>query len=151
MTAKRIKKRQMARLLVRDMGQIDGRLHASRELVRWRSELIRDLGGDLSAQQLTLIELCVRNRLFLDSLDVYLMGLPSLVNKRKRAALPILATRMQLSDSLARLLSQLGLQRRMPEAPDLADYIRECDEAERKAAAQPEASEPATEPEGGEQ
>jgi hypothetical protein len=116
-------KGQMARVSVRDIGQIDGRLRASKAMVQWRSELERDLGGDLSAQQRTLVELCCRNRLLLDSLDLFLMGLPSLVNRRKRAALPALATRMQLSESLARLLMQLGLERRMPAAPDLQTYL----------------------------
>jgi hypothetical protein len=120
---KAARKGQLGRVSVRDMGQIDGRLRASKALMQWRSELERDLGGDLSAQQRTLIELCCRNRLFLDSLDVYLVSLPSLVNKRKRTALPALATRMQLSESLARLLMQLGLEKRMPAAPDLRTYL----------------------------
>jgi hypothetical protein len=113
----------MARISTPVMSSIDGRLRASRALMQWRSELERDLGGDLSAQQRTLVELCCRNRLLLDSLDLYLMGLPSLVNKRKRTALPALGTRMQLSENLARLLIQLGLERRLPPAPSLTEYL----------------------------
>lgn len=142
MTAQRRKngtqKGQMASISRTDMGQIDGRLRASKAMVQWRSELERDLGGDLSAQQRTLIELCCRNRLLLDSLDVYLMSLPSLVNKRKRTALPALNTRMQLSESLARLLERLGLERRLPEPPTLAQYLESKEREEEANAGQQE-------------
>jgi hypothetical protein len=141
MTAKRRQKHGlkglMAAISTRGLAAIDARSAGARALAEWKSSLERDLGGHehLSEQQRTLIELATRTRLFLDSLDVYLMGLPSLVNKRKRAAIPALAQRMQLSDSLARLLMQLGIRRQEPPPPTLEQYLT-SDEYKEKQAAQ---------------
>jgi hypothetical protein len=79
----------------------------------WRTELIRDLGGPeaISAQQATLIELAVRQRFLVESLDAWLFVQPSLVNARKQSLLPVLRERQQLADELARYLALLGLER----------------------------------------
>jgi len=64
----------------------------------------------------------VRTRLFLEHVDAYLLALPSLVNHRKRALLPIVRERIQLADALSRYLGQLGLERKTKDVtPSLAE------------------------------
>jgi hypothetical protein len=75
-------------------------------------DLVRDLGGDTSIQQDTIIDLAVKSKLIIDSVDAWLFAQPSLVNARKKALLPVVIQRQQLADSLARYLIQLGLERR---------------------------------------
>ena len=103
----------MTRVKVRGLAVIDMRTSAARELMRWKAELLRDLGGEenISTQRLALVDMAVRTRLFLSHIDAFLLAQSSLVNKRHRTVLPILRDRMTLSDQLARLLSQLGLDR----------------------------------------
>ena len=49
----------------------------------------------------------------LDSVDVWLLSRPSLINQRKQTILPTVMQRQQLADSLARYMNQLGLERRV--------------------------------------
>ena len=100
--------------VVRTLGAraIDGRSTVARQLAAWRGDLIRDVGGDPSTQQLAVIELATRTKLLLDSVDGWLLVQPSLVNARKKALLPVVRERQQLADSLARMLERLGLERR---------------------------------------
>src|SRR5262245_2554529 len=50
---------------------LDGRTTLGRELAAWKQELVRDLGGPetVSTQQAALVELAVRTKLLLDSVD----------------------------------------------------------------------------------
>lgn len=70
-----------------------------------------------------LVELTCRTRLFLDHVDAFLLGLPSLVNKRRKSMIPILRERQALVDSLSRLLGQLGLERQATPMPSLSEYL----------------------------
>ena len=56
-------------------------------LLAWRKELLADLGGDaaVSAQQMAIIKAAVRTRLYVDSLDAWILEHGSLVNARRRA------------------------------------------------------------------
>jgi hypothetical protein len=103
---------------------------AARSALVWRAELLADLGGEdsISAQRAALVESAVRTRLYLDHLDCWLMEQTSLVNGRRKAALPILRDRQVIADSLSRLLQQLGLERLAPKAKTLADIAREITE-----------------------
>jgi hypothetical protein len=76
--------------------------------------LIEDLGGpdEISTQRSALIDLAVKSKLLLDSIDAWLLTQPSLVNARKRTLIPVVLQRQTLADGLARYLSQLGLERR---------------------------------------
>jgi hypothetical protein len=87
--------------------------------------VVTDLGGDdvLSAQQQALIDIAVRTKLILDSVDAWLLVQPSLINKRKRALLPVVRERTQLADSLARHLAALGLERRARPTQSLQEYL----------------------------
>src|SRR5262249_9511138 len=89
-------------------------------------ELIDDLGGSegVSTQQAALIDLLTREKLILDSLDAYLAELGGgIINRKKRALIPIVRERAQLADSFTRRLRALGLERRKHEAPDVATYL----------------------------
>ena len=118
----------MAKVSSKGLSALDKRSAGSRALQLWRCELERDLGGtdSLSAQQRTIIELASRVRLYLDFVDQYIFSLSSVVIRRRKTVIPIFLQRMQLSDSLARLLTQLGLSKRMPPTPSLPEYLRQA-------------------------
>ena len=105
---------------------IDGRTRAGKALAAWKDALIEDLGGEdqVSAQQLTVLELAARTKVLLDGIDAWLFEQPSLVNKRDRKLFAVVKERQQLADSLARYMSMLGLERRS-KVYDLADYVVE--------------------------
>jgi hypothetical protein len=106
---------------------IDRRTSLGKHLAAWRAELVADLGGEgaLSTQQRALVDVIVRQKLLLESVDAWLLVQPSLVNSRKRALLPVVRERQALADSLARYLTQLGLERRARPVPNLDDYLRQ--------------------------
>jgi hypothetical protein len=108
---------------------IDQRTTLGKALAKWRGDLIEDLGGreSVSTQQEALVDLCVKSKLILDSIDAWLLTQPSLVNARKRALLPAVRERQQLADGLARYLSQLGLERKT-KTLDLANALRDASE-----------------------
>jgi hypothetical protein len=102
------------RAAVRELGPrvLDRRTTLGKQLAAWKADLVRDLGGDVSTQQAAVVELAVRTRLLLDSIDAWLLVQPSLVNARKKMLLPVVRERQALADSLARYMGQLGLERR---------------------------------------
>jgi hypothetical protein len=57
----------------------------------WRGELLRDLGGaeQLSTQQLALVDISMRTKLLLDSVDAWLLRHPSIIDKRRRQLFPV--------------------------------------------------------------
>jgi hypothetical protein len=117
----------MARVKVRGLAAIDRRTHAARALLEWRSQVVADLGGEkaVSAQQAALIEMATRTRLYIDHADAFLLGQESgLVNRRKRSFIPLVHERQRLVDSLARILTQLGLERPLPPEPTFAETIQ---------------------------
>jgi len=120
-----------ARVKVRGFSAIDLRTAAAQALVHWKAELLRDLGGteSVSAQRMTVVEMVVRTKLYIDHVDAWLMEQDSLVNRRKKSLLPVLRERQTLVDSMARLLGQLGLDRVPKSAKPLAEYIREKEPA----------------------
>ena len=111
---------------------IDKRTQLGKALAKWRTDLIQDLGGreNISTQQEALVDLAVKSKLILDSIDSWLLTQPSLVNARKRSLLPAVRERQQLADGLARYLSQLGLERKT-KTLDLANALRNASEDER--------------------
>ncbi len=115
-----------ARVKVRGLAAIDRRTAAARALLDWRRELLTDLGGErqVSAAQRALVESAVRTRLYVDHVDAYLMEMSSLLTRRGQLT-PIVAQRQRLVDSLARVLGQLGLERRAKNVTDLTAYVRE--------------------------
>jgi hypothetical protein len=105
---------------------IDRRTATGKALAKWRTDLLTDLGGEteISTQQSALIDLCVRSKLLLDSIDTWLLVQPSLVNSRKKSLLPVVRERQQLADGLAKYLAMLGL-RRIAKELDRAPWERD--------------------------
>jgi hypothetical protein len=68
---------------------VDKRTRTGKALAKWRADLVQDLGGDVSTQQDALVDLCVKSKLLLNSIDVWLLTQPSLINKRKKTLLPV--------------------------------------------------------------
>ena len=92
---------------------IDRRTGVGRALSEWRRALIDALGGEqVTPQQETIIDLAVRSKLILDSIDAWLLQQPSLIRKKYRVLAPIVLQRQSLADGLARYMGQLGLERR---------------------------------------
>jgi hypothetical protein len=79
---------------------------------------------ELSTQREALVDLCVREKLLLDSIEAYLLELGGgIINRRKRTLVPVVRERAQLADSLTRRLQALSLERRKAEAQDLGRYL----------------------------
>ena len=135
-----------AKKALSEFGQraIDGRSAMGRALADSQADLERDLGGDLSAQKSTIVELACRTRLLVDGCDAFIMQ-NGAISKRKRALYPIVMQRQQLADALARYLSMLGLERAPKPTPSLADYMRERAQSEQvpESKAEPLAASPA--------
>ena len=113
---------------IRELGSraIDRRTVVGRALAAWRAELVEDLGGreKVSTQQAALIDLLTREKLLIDSVDAYLAELGGgIINRKKRALLPIVRERAQLADSFTRRLVALGLERRAREPLNIGDYL----------------------------
>src|SRR5262249_48117471 len=81
-------------------------------LAKWQAELVSDLGGDLSTQQRVLVDLCVRSKLIIDSIDMLLLSQKSLISYRKKAVIPVVRERQIIADGLTRNLQLLGLDRK---------------------------------------
>lgn len=110
---------------------IDGRSALGYALKKWRRELIADLGGDdaISTQQLAVVDLAVKSKVLLDSIDAWLLSQHSLINARKRSVIPVVLQRQQLADGLAKYMSTLGLERRV-KVKSLQDILADNDKAE---------------------
>jgi hypothetical protein len=96
--------------LVKTLGTdraIDKRTGAGKALVRWRQDLIADLGGDVSTQQDAIISLAIKTRLLLDSIDVWLLQQPTLIIKKK-AIIPS-GHFLTCSSSLSRIATGVSL------------------------------------------
>jgi hypothetical protein len=100
----------------RGLYAIDGRSALGRTLREYRADLVRGLGGaaNLSAAELHLVDLAVRDRLFLDSLDVALAECPPM-NRKRGSVAPALEARFRMADSATKRLQALGLKRRTRE------------------------------------
>src|SRR5947199_5046963 len=87
---------------------LDRRTHMGRALAAWRADLVRDLGGDVTTAQAAIIDMAVRSRLLLDSIDAWLLAQPSVINKRSRSLFPIVKERGALVSQLQSLLRDIG-------------------------------------------
>jgi len=111
--------------------RLDGRSAVAVAARRWKADVAADLGGSLSRAQETILESAAQKLIIRDSLSDFLMRLPSLVTK-KRQAVAVLGTYLQVSDSLNRDLERLGLERRAKPVPTLEEYIaaKDAEQAE---------------------
>jgi hypothetical protein len=104
---------------------IDGRTTVGKALRRWKAALIADLGGPtaLSAAQLALVELVVRDKFIIDRLDVWLLTRPSLVDPRRGSVIPAVREHHRLVNTLVRQLRTLGLERRKKPGPSFYEFV----------------------------
>ena len=98
-------------------------------LAERRASLTADLGGReaCSTAQLALVDLAIRQWLLLDSVDGYLLTLPSLVDRRHRRVWQVVLDRNMLAANLERTLARLGLERKARPVPTLEEYMRAKD------------------------
>jgi len=103
----------LARVKVCGLESIDKRTAAAKALLRWRKELIHDLGGAeaISAQKMMVIDDVIRLKLYVDHLDNFLLAQKSLIDRRRKTVLPLLRDRIHAAESLVRKLQTLGLDR----------------------------------------
>jgi hypothetical protein len=122
---------------------IDGRSTVGIALREFRAGVIGDLGGEsaLTTQQRVIVDLAVRSKLLVDSIDAWLLDGRSLINVRKRSLIPALRERTALADALARYLTMLGLERKSAPGPGLHEYQKYYAQKNSAASA---ATEPAT-------
>jgi hypothetical protein len=102
--------------------RLDGRSAVAVAVRRWKEDMRRDLGDNLTRAQETILEAAAQSWVILSSLDDYIARQPSLVTK-KRTVLPVVVQRMQIAEGLARNLERLGLERKVREVPDLEAYL----------------------------
>src|SRR5438067_11882649 len=98
-----------------------------RALAEWRSSLVADLGGAdaVTTQVMALVDLAVRTKLLVDSVDAYVLAMPSPVNRQRRCLHPVVRERQALVGQLQSLLRDLGLERKAREVPSLHEYLAE--------------------------
>jgi hypothetical protein len=106
---------------------LDPESPVGRALAEWRRELIEDLGGPetVTVQQVALIDVAVRSKLLLDSLDTWLLNRKSIVDLKTRDVVPAARSRNAFANTLRNVLMDLGLGRRKRELPALADYLKQ--------------------------
>jgi hypothetical protein len=90
---------------------------------RWKDDVRRDLGGDLTQAQETILEGAAQKWIIAASIADYITRQGSLVSKRRSVA-PVVLQYLQVVDSLERTLERLGLQRVARDTPDLQAYLR---------------------------
>jgi len=92
-----------------------------------RQALVDACGGAeaVSPQRLVLIEKVVVQEVLCHSLDAYVLGMDSPVNKRARSLFPVVRERAAQVALLQSLLRDLGLERRAKQVPDLEAYLAE--------------------------
>src|SRR5881409_2319642 len=104
--------------------RLDGRSAVAVAVRHWKEDVRRDLGGDLSRAQETILEAAAQAWVILSSLDDWIARQPSLVTKKRRV-LDVVVQRMQIAEGLARNLERLGLDRKAKPVPDLTAYLAE--------------------------
>jgi len=102
-----------SKIATRGLVALDRRTASARALLAWRLQLIDALGGaeQISPQQVTLVELVCRLKVFLDDADAFLLNMPTIVIKRKRKLLPLVKERTLLAAELRATLALLGLKK----------------------------------------
>jgi hypothetical protein len=93
---------------------LDRRTALGKAVQHWRAALLRDLSGGmpLSAQRTAIVDIAVRSKLIIDSIDHWLLSQRSIVDKRRRTLIAALKERQQLVDSFVRCLQAVGLEQR---------------------------------------
>jgi hypothetical protein len=102
--------------MLRGLAAVNRRTRAARDVVKWRAELVAELGDEtLTPARLTRIETLVRTKLLLEHLDAQLLEYDTLFSRKRRTLRPqvksILTERNRMAESLERGLAALGASR----------------------------------------
>jgi len=103
--------------------KLDQRTTVAIGVKRFMAGVVRDLGGDPSAQQLAVLEVAARTKIMLDAVDDWLLRQPSLLVVKKRSLIPALAQRQQLADSFTRHMQAIGLERKARPVQDIRQQL----------------------------
>lgn len=100
-------------------------------LAERRRDLLADLGGEAecSTAQRLLVDLAVRQSALVDAVDGFLLGLPSLVDRRHRRCWQVVLDRSRLAAQLEATLCRLGLERRAKKLDVRAEFAKLTAEA----------------------
>jgi len=79
--------------------------------------------------QHALLDLVIRQKLMLDSVDTWILSQPSIINKRAKSVIPIVRERTAIAESLVRHMQALGLELKGAQVPNLADYLKSKERA----------------------
>jgi hypothetical protein len=104
------------RVMLRGFSAVDLRTAAARDMLRWGTAVLAELGPSTTALQRARVETATRTRLLLGHLDAHLIGLVTLFPKAKgatraklqRRVLGLVTLRQQMADALDRTLWQLS-------------------------------------------
>jgi hypothetical protein len=120
--------------------KLDQRTSVAIGVKRFVADVVRDLSGDPSAQQLAVLEVAARTKVMRDAVDDWLLRQPSLLVARKRTLIPALTQRQQLATSFVQHMQALGLERKAKPVPSLAEFVREQEAAAARDGIDAEAS-----------
>ncbi len=105
---------------------LDGRTTEARLVREIELELCSALGGEdeVSPQRRMLIQRAAILQLQLSALDSFVLTMPSLVHRKRRALHPVVREAAALAQTLTSLLQAIGLDRKPRPVDSLADYTR---------------------------
>jgi hypothetical protein len=110
----------------RGLSALDGRSAIARAVRDWRAAVAADLGGAelLSQAQRTLLDVAAQDVVLLSVADAWLReAAHGIINRRRRAFVPLVEQRLRVASHLAGLLETLGLKRVVKDVPSLAEYL----------------------------
>jgi hypothetical protein len=117
---------QVKALSRRGLSALDGRSALARAVRDWRAAVMVDLGGeaDLSQAERTLLDVAAQDVVLLAVADGWLReNAAGVVNRRKRAFVPLVEQRLRVATHLADQLKLLGLRRRAKPVPSLREIL----------------------------
>jgi hypothetical protein len=103
------------------LDQIDGRSDIGRALRRAYADLVTQLGGpdEVTPAMAILIEQAAVKLIITQSVGEWLLSQSTLVDVDRKALIPVVLQHDQLQGTLARLLSQVGLERKAKQVEDI--------------------------------
>lgn len=125
-----------AALSKRGLSALDGRSAIARAVRAWQQAVAADLGGEamLSQQQRTLLDVAAQDVVLLQVADSWLREHSgAVINKRRRAFVPLVEQRLRVAAHLAGLLKDLGLDRKAKPVPTLQEYFSKRSNGAREA------------------
>jgi hypothetical protein len=140
-----------AALSRRGISALDGRSAIARAVKDWRAAVAVDLGGEavLSRAELTLLDIAAQDIVLLSVADSWLReNAAGIINRRRRAFVPLVEQRLKVATHLAGLLETLGLKRAVKDVPSLAQLLASRAARPHDARPAPPASEESTRPAG---